>query len=300
MNTFYQDLAAHFKKTFDPGALSRFAAEWMMNVIIALMVLLVFFLVWKVGSRSLRAVLSRSRLDKTSVAFIETVVKYGLLMIAVISALNSMGIQMSAVMASLGIAGLTIGFAARDALSNLISGILIFIDRPFVIGDLVEIEGIYGLVDRITLRSTRVITMDGKMMAVPNTEIINKTVASYTNFPHLRLDIPFTVAVTENLNRVRSLVLSLIENQDEFMDRPAARILVTGLNDYNNTLELQVWLKDERQHLEKRAELREKIFNTLTAAGVEMPFQTISLTPVEIKQPDTAPDFIGSKKAENR
>ena len=83
-------------------------------------------------------------------------------------------VDTSAALASLGIAGLTIGFAARDALSNLISGILIFIDRPFVVGDLVEIEDHYGKVSAITLRSTRIITSDGKMLAVPNAEIINQ------------------------------------------------------------------------------------------------------------------------------
>lgn len=85
------------------------------------------------------------------------------------------------------------GFSARDALSNLISGILIFLDRPFVIGDLVEIERKYGKVEKITLRSTRVVTKDGRLLAVPNAEIINKTVASYKNFPHLRLYVVVTI-----------------------------------------------------------------------------------------------------------
>ncbi len=119
--------------------------------------------------------------------------KYVILSIALVSALNQVGVHTGSLLASLGVLGLTIGFAARDALSNVISGIFIFWDRPFVIGDLVEIEDKYGRVQAITMRSTRVVTPDGKMLAIPNNTIVNSTVASYTNFPHLRLDIAFGV-----------------------------------------------------------------------------------------------------------
>ncbi|MBU4319179.1 MAG: mechanosensitive ion channel family protein [Proteobacteria bacterium] len=203
--------------------------------------------------------------------------------IGAITALDSAGIKTSALLTSLGIVGLTIGFAARDALSNLISGILIFIDRPFVLGDLVEIDNTYGKVDRITLRSTRVVTSDGRMLAVPNTEIINKTVVSYTNFPNLRLDVGVTVGVRENLEQVRHLLLSLVKDDPAYMTDPAPRVVVTAINDYNVALELQAWLEDERRHVEKRFELREKVFNLLTRAGVELPFETFQLQPIEVK-----------------
>ena len=97
-----------------------------------------------------------------------TAVKYTVLTVGVVSALGQVGINTGSLLASLGIAGLTIGFAARDALSNIISGIFIFWDRPFVIGDLIEVNSQYGRVDRITLRSTRVVTVDGRMLAIPN------------------------------------------------------------------------------------------------------------------------------------
>lgn len=208
--------------------------------------------------------------------------KYTVLIIGGLNALSAMGINTGSVHASIGIAGITIGFAARDAFTNLIAGLLIYLDRPFVIGDLIEISDQYGRVAEITLRSTRVVTSDGKMLAVPNSEVINKTVASYTNFPHLRLDIPFTIAVTENLAQVRKLLLELAHHNPAYLDEPAARVIVTELNDYNVALELQVWLKNEREHVESRSELREAVFEHLTKSGIDMPFETIQLAPLEI------------------
>lgn len=281
MKQLLESLLTRLRDYFDPQTLGHLLAKRLVDIILGLIVLAVFYLIWRflrlVGLPHLK-----SRLDKTAGAFAETSVKYTLLCIGVLAALGAAGIQTTAVLASLGVFGLTIGFAARDALSNLISGILIFLDRPFTIGDLVEIDGRYGLVERITLRSTRIVTIDGKMLAVPNTEVINKTVASYTNFPHLRLDIAFTVAVTEDLGRARKILLALVQEDPDFISEPLPRVVVTQLNDYNVTLELQAWLDDERQHLQKRFELREKVFNALTAAEVEMPFETIQLAPHKI------------------
>jgi len=282
MTSFFAILWNRLEKIFDPQILSGIIIDGMMNLFVAVAIMMVFFLVWFLTRWVLRLTLRR-KIDETSFSFVETTVKAFLFVIAAISALDSAGINTSALLTSLGIAGLTIGFAARDALSNLISGILIFIDRPFLLGDLVQIEGTYGKVSRITMRSTRVVTPEGLMLAVPNTEIINKTVASYTNFPHLRIDVGVTVGVGENIEKVRQLLMEVAKSDPSMMSEPAPRVVVTGLNDYNIAMELQVWLDDERRHVEKRFELREKIFNVLTRAGVDMPFETLQLQPVEVR-----------------
>jgi small conductance mechanosensitive channel len=127
------------------------------------------------------------------------------------------------------------------------------------------------------LRSTRIITSDGKMLAVPNNEMINETVASYTNFPNLRLDIPVTVGVGEDLEQVRRLLLEVVAGDSDFLDQPEPRVVVTSLNDYNVAMELQAWLKNERRHVEMRSTLRERIFRKLNESNVEMPFETLQI-----------------------
>lgn len=164
-------------------------------------------------------------------------------------------------------------------------------DRPFVIGGLVEIEGEYGRVDRITLRSTRIVTLNGRMLAVPNTQVINTTIVSYTNFPHLRIDIRFTVGVKEDFDRIREILFPLVRDNDEYMSDPAPRVVVIELNDFNITLELQAWLKDERRHIENRFSLREQLYSILLANGVDMPYETLQLTPIEIRDSSNDPSL---------
>jgi len=282
MNVFFDSIVTRLQEIFNPKDLGEQIAQGLANLVIGLIVFLAFYLLLRLLVLLMRRTVKKSHLDETTYSFVETTVNYTILTIGVLSALNAIGINTAAILTSLGIVGVTIGFAARDSLSNLISGIIIFLDRPFVIGDLVEIDDKYGRVSEITLRSTRVVTSDGRMLAVPNTEIINKTVASYTNFPNLRLDIPVTIAVTEDIERARQTLLNLVDEDPEYLKSPAPRVVVQQLNDYNVAIELQAWLIDERQHVEKRSELREKVFNAFNKAGIEMPFETIQLNPMQV------------------
>lgn len=282
MNKLLETILARLSEVFDPRLLRIKIADVTINLLTALVVFAGFYLAWLLIQLILKTFIRRTNLDKTSQDFIKTILKYTILLTGLFQALSSMNIDTAGLLASLGIAGITIGFAARDAFSNLISGLLIYLDRPFVIGDLIEIGDFSGKVEQITLRSTRIITSDGKMLAVPNAEIINKTVTSYTNFPNLRLDINVTVGVREDIGKVRQVLLDILLGDVDFLDNPPARVIVTQLNDYNVAVELQAWIQDERKHVEKRAELREKVFIALNKAHVEMPFETIQLSPIKV------------------
>jgi small conductance mechanosensitive channel len=282
MRDFVSSIVDRLLLLFDPVTLGEAAANLLANLIIGAATFLAYYLLWRLADRVARYLSNRVDVDKTTREFSLTILKFVVLTLALVNALSAVGVNTASLLTSLGIAGLTIGFAARDALSNLISGLLIYWDRPFVIGDLVEVAGSYGQVDRITLRSTRVVTPDGRMLAVPNTQIINSTVASYTNFPSLRLDIPVTIAVHEDIDRARRIMLALVEEDPSYKRDPAPVAVVTELNDYNVKLELRAWLKDERAHIARRTELRESVFKALTAAGVEMPFETLKLEPVHV------------------
>lgn len=278
LDTFLGSLLTRLKSAFDLEHLGSLLGEVLIVLITVSFILAVFYLFWRI----VRALLSSrlgSRLDRTSAAFAETVIKFCIFGIGVLTALGATGIKTAALLGSLDVAGLTLGFALRDTLSNIISGILIFIDRPITINDLIEIDNNYGRVEKITLRTTRIVTVDGKMLAVPNAVIMNKTVTSYTNYPHLRLDI----AVTENIDRARTILLSLVRQDPDCLDKPKPEVVVTTLNDYNVVLELRVWIENERQHIQKRLELREKMFNALTDAGVQMPYETIQLAPHKVE-----------------
>jgi small conductance mechanosensitive channel len=278
------------EQLFSPSMVAdKLFGELLPDLVIGAITFGLFYLSWRVLGRGLSAVLRRTHLDETARAFVLTLFKYAILAVGGVAALGQVGIDTTSLLASLGVAGLTLGFAAKDALSNIISGIFIFWDRPFVIGDLIEINGNYGRVTAITMRSTRVVTVDGKLLAIPNSECANSTVASYTNFPHLRLDVDVAIGVREDIDRARHLLLSLVTPDARFMDQPAPVVVVTALNDYNVAVQLRAWIHDERTHIEVRTWLREQAFKLLVREGVELPFETLVISPAKARfAPETA------------
>lgn len=247
------------------------------NALIAGVTLLVFYILYRILRNLLDRVTLRFEFGKTVSSFLAMGLKYTLIIFAVITALDQIGYNITSLIAGLGIAGIAIGFAAKDTLSNIVAGIFIFWDRPFYIGDLVEIENEYGEVQDITLRTTRIVTPDGRMVSIPNQNIAANKIISYTMFPHLRLDIDVTVGVNENIENARREMLKIVLGDEKYLNDPAPVVLVQELGDYYTKLQFRVWLENTHTHIPVRAELREKIKNSFDAAGIEMPFETLEI-----------------------
>src|SRR6056297_785419 len=264
-------------EVFSLDKITKIVLNMIPKFIVAIVIILVFIILWKLLKRTSYTIFKKISLDKTLQNMITNVLKTFIFIIGAIIVLREFGIDIGAILAGLGVVGLTLGFAAQDALSNIISGIFIFWDKPFVIGDLIEVNEHYGRVDIITMRSTRLITVNGKMLSIPNSEIINSTVASYTNFPNLRIDIDFTVSANENLKKIRELLYKIVENDNDYLLTPQPEVVLNKLNDYNIELIFRVWIKDEQKHISKSNNLREKIFETLTKENVDMPYETVNV-----------------------
>jgi small conductance mechanosensitive channel len=262
---------------FNPQIIAAKLIILLQNAVIAAVILLAFYILYRILKAVMSRIISRFSLEKTIVSFLMMGLKYTIFVFAAITTLDQIGLNITSLIAGLGIAGLALGFAAKDTLSNIVAGIFIFWDRPFYIGDLVEIEDEYGEVQEITLRTTRIVTPDGIMVSIPNSNIAANKIKSYTMFPHLRLDLDITIGVNEDIENARREILAIIRGDERFMKQPPPAVLVQELGDYYTKLQFRVWLDDTRKHIATRAELREKIKNTLDNAKVEMPFETIEV-----------------------
>ena len=247
------------------------------NAFIAIITILVFYILYRVLKNILNRVIKQFELGKTIKSFLIMGLKYTIMVFAVVTALDQIGYDITSLIAGLGIAGIAIGFAAKDTLSNIVAGIFIFWDRPFYIGDLVEIEDEYGKVQDITLRTTRIVTPDGRMVSIPNQNIAANKVISYTMFPHLRLDMDVTIGVEEPIEPARQAMLEIIRGDERFLKDPEPYVLVQELGDFYTKIQLRVWLDDTLTHIPVRGELREKIKDLFDAKGIEMPFETIEV-----------------------
>lgn len=249
------------------------------SLLSALFVGTTFYILLRITLRVTEGVLERSRgvdrgLQELTLKTTR-VLGWGLIALLVLSQL---GINLSALIAGLGIAGLAVGFAAKDSLENFISGITIMLDRPFKVGDWVTVGGHYGQVSEITLRSTRLVTLNHQIVVFPSLDMVTQPVVNHSARGILRVEVPFGIAYKERIVDARRVVMGLISDDDARLARSADhRVVTTGLNDSSVDLALHLYLPDPGDAVPVRMEYTEKIRVALGEAGIEIPFPHLQL-----------------------
>lgn len=178
-------------------------------------------------------------------------------------------------LASAGIVGVAVGFAAKDTLANLFAGLFILADAPYKVGDTVVFDdGTRGNVTDIGVRSTRVLTRDHVELTVPNALIANGTIRNESGggSPKTRLKVPLSVAYGSNPDQVKAMVLQALVGTEYVARTPEPRVRFTAMGDSSLNFEAVVWLDRPEFRDDVIDEANTRIYNALTAAGLEIPF----------------------------
>jgi len=238
-----------------------------------------------------------ARLGKQESMLTRRFVFYGLAGLTVAATLNELGFNLSVLLGAAGILTVAIGFASQTSASNLISGLFLIAERPFVVGNVITVEGQTGEVLSIDLLSVKLRTFDNLFVRVPNESIIKARVTNLTHFPIRRADLQIGVAYKENLPRVREVLLGVAENNPLCLDEPEPLFIFTGYGDSALTMQFSVWCKREN-FLEMRNNMYLDIKATFDAEGIEIPFPHRSIYtgmaskpfPVRVVDPDSEGD----------
>ena len=262
-------------------ALRDFALD---NLVPAVVVAFAFWVGYRVIVGVLNRALGRARrVDAGVHQLILRTVRLAVVSFAAVTVLGQLGINVTALVAGLGIAGIALGFAAQDTIQNLIAGVTILLDRPFVVGDNIELVETFGTVEEITLRSTRIRTLDNQMAILPNQKVIAEKVINHSMLRALRILVPFGIAYKESPEAARRVVLALTEGDGRLHPDYAPTAVVTDLGDSSVNMELRLHLRDPKLEVPVRLEYQEKVFDALKAAGIEIPFPHLQLFVDEAK-----------------
>jgi small-conductance mechanosensitive channel len=168
----------------DLQSLLTHVIEWLPKLFVAILLLVTFVIGSKFSRKPLAAALRRTGLvDALIKLLVDKIYHYAVLSMGLVMALDQLGVNVAAALAGLGIAGIAVGFAAhaaQDTLSNVISGITIFLDKPFEVGDWIKTADVYGEVSEITLRTTRIRTKRNTWIVIPNRAIIDSVLENHS------------------------------------------------------------------------------------------------------------------------
>ncbi len=217
-------------------------AFWGLHLLAALAIFLVGF--WVAGriSQAVTRLIGR-RLDKTLAAFLGNLLYALLLAVVIIAALDQLGFDTTSLLAILGAAGLAVGLALKDSLSNFASGVMLITFRPFKGGDFVQIGSTMGTVEEIRMFHTLLKTPGGQALWIPNGGITNSQITNFSVKPTRRVDIAVEVSYDDDLRKAREVIEQVVRSDERVLSDPAPQIVVVELAAHGVRFAVRPWTK---------------------------------------------------------
>jgi len=209
--------------------------------------------------------------DPTLTKFLSGLVNAILKILLLISVASMVGIATTSFVAIIGAAGLAIGFALQGSLSNFAGGVLILIFKPFKVGDTIEAQGYLGAVDEISILYTIVNTFDNRRIVIPNGSLSNATLVNVSVYDKRRCDMTFGIGYGDDIDKAKSILKRLMEEDERSLVDPAPRICVAGLGDSSVDLMFRVWVATD-DLWPYYWDMQEKVKKAFDAEGISIPF----------------------------
>ncbi len=243
-------------------------------IFLLILFVLLVFLTGRFRRLLVRRLLSRSRLDASAREAIGSLFYYGVIAVGALMILQTAGIDVTTLNVVAGAFGIGVGFGLQNIASNLVSGLIILIERPVKIGDRIEVGAVEGDVVEIRARSTTVVTNDNIAIIIPNSKLISENVVNWSyNDAKVRFNIPVTVAYDSDVRLVEQTLLEVAAENPDVLKDPAPGVRFMAFGDNGLKFELRAWsttLMHRRGKLV--SSINFAIYNRFRQRGIEMPF----------------------------
>lgn len=227
------------------------------------------------AARSVSKVMAK-RSSRHHTVMVRRLVFYVIVLLFGVAALREAGFSLDVVLGAAGILTVAIGFASQTSASNMISGLFLLVEKPFEIGDFIEVETIMGEVVGIDMLSVKLRTRDNLYVRIPNETLIKTPVVNRSRFPIRRIDLQVGIAYAEDAQKVEALLLALAEKDPVCLEEPKAFVLVTAFGPSSVDLQFSFWVPKDKV-LEGKSGMLVAVKKTLDREGVEIPFPHTSI-----------------------
>ena len=246
--------------------------RWAKNLIFFLIIILLSYiisnLIGKAVQRAIANIQSASELLKD---FIVNISRKAVLVVGFVVALSMLEINIGPLLAAIGAAGFIMGFALQGTLSNFASGIMILIYRPSDVGDLVEVAGMLGKVDAMTIVSTTLRKVDNQKVVIPNNMIWGGIITNITGTSKRRVDMVFGIGYSDDMAKAQEVLEEILANHPAILKDPAPVVKVHELADSSVNFVVRPWVETEN-YWDVYWDITRSVKEKFDAAGVSIPF----------------------------
>ena len=229
------------------------------DIIVTIIILIASLLIIKWTSIFINNTGKKFEFDATLIQVINELIKYTVYALAVTLILNELGINITAIAVSLGIVGIAVGFAARDTISNFISGLFVLGDKSFKVGDIIEISDQKGKVTIMGFRVTKLVTPDNNIITIPNSNFSKNVFTNHTLLEGKRVDLDVNIPYNVKVEDISESFKELTSGFKWALDVPKANVIINELSDTGIKATLSVWVDDPWKVVEYRSIIAKKI-----------------------------------------
>lgn len=250
--------------------LIEFFMNYSFQLIGAIIIIILGFYVGKKVSSAVGNLCERNELDVTLTKFIVNIVKFSIIIGTAIVAVGKLGITLTPFIAGIGAISLGAGLALQGTLSNYGAGLSIIIARPFIVGNTIAVQDVFGVVEEIKLGYTVLLTEDGEHITIPNKHIVGEVLVN--SFEHRIVEATVGIAYDSDVEKTIALILKEFERfEDMVSTETKPQVGIKGFGDSSITIEYRYWVKTQN-FFETQYKVNLAIFNTLKSNQIEIPF----------------------------
>ncbi len=276
-------LAVMSQLNFEPETVKATAKAGIWSVI--------FYMAWYNLGYLMQKMLKNYGLNASIEQLLHNLLSMLIIVLWIASVMSQFGFDIVSVVAGLGIAGIAVGFAAQATLANFIAGITILIEQSFQVGDWVSINEKEGKVVQIALRTTQILTRDNITVIFPNSTVASAEVINLTAKNLIRFDIEVRIALEADIESARAIILDILANTKEVLERPAPTATVDKIGDFGVFFIVRFWVNPP--HVSRmpfiKENLREQIKVALDDSGIATPYPHMQLLMPSAMPSEAAP-----------
>ena len=246
-------------------------AEYGLQVIGALATIIIGIWIAKMLAKYAGKLLRKRDVDETLTKFLVSLVRIGLITFVIISAASQVGIQTASFVAVIGAAGLAIGFALQGSLSNLAAGVMLIIFKPVKVGDYIEGGGATGSVESVGIFVTTLVTVDNKVVYIPNSTLTGGNITNFTAKDKRRVDMVFGISYNDDIDKARNAINEVINANPKILQEPKADILVSELGDSSVNFNVRPWV-NTADYWNVYFDVHEQIKKKFDEQNISIPF----------------------------
>jgi small conductance mechanosensitive channel len=260
---------------------------WAVRIGSAALILVVgLWLAFSISKLARKKAIQHPRIDTTLGTFLSMVVRYALIVIVLIVVLQQFGIQTTSLVAVLGASALAIGLALQGTLTNVASGIMLAIIRPYHIGDFVELNGKEGTVTDLDLFFTRLRSSDDRTILIPNGQAASNPIINHTELGRRRCILKVGIGYEDDIDLALGVVRDVMTGDPRAMAEPPPWFGVEELGDFAVILSGRVWVQSDAHRVYK-AEMTKLVKEAFDREGIEMPYpHTVEMSKGEVERRD--------------